>query len=148
MIRGGCRPEVKKWRFVIRGFRTVRDDSALSDSPHNLHDLKRGIRACTIPVATSDYLLLFPLTGHEPSLRLRRCTQRHNFLFAPACEPFYSWFVGIVPCIGVLSGVQPSYHVKLLTSQWLLALEIFIKSGRPVMAQSLSQPIGIERTMR
>ena len=36
---GRCRPEVKKLRFVIRGLRTVRDDTSLSDGPHNLHDL-------------------------------------------------------------------------------------------------------------
>ena len=36
---GRCRPEVKKIRFVIRGLWTVRDNTALSDGPHNLHDL-------------------------------------------------------------------------------------------------------------
>jgi len=36
---GRCRPEVKKLWFVIRGLWTIRDNMALSDGPHNLHDL-------------------------------------------------------------------------------------------------------------
>ena len=39
MVGGRRRPEVKKLWFVIRGDRAVRDDTALSNGPHNLHDL-------------------------------------------------------------------------------------------------------------